>query len=64
MDDKAGATASDALEVLRFAAKLAEPTAEQKAAADTNQDGNITAEDALCILQYAAKLIPSLPVQK
>ncbi len=64
VDENDGVSATDALAVLRFAAKLAEPTAEEAAAADTNQDGQITAADALYILQYAAKLIPSLPVSQ
>ncbi len=62
VDENAGVTASDALAVLRFAAKLDTPTAEQKVAGDTDLDGQLTAADALYILQYAAKLIPSLPV--
>ena len=64
VDGEEGITSSDALEVLKFAAKLEEPTAEQRAAADTNLDGNIDAEDALNILKLAAKLIEALPVPK
>lgn len=64
VDDIADVTATDALAVLRFAAKLDTPTAEQVAAGDTDLDGQLTAQDALYILQYAAKLIPSLPVTK
>ncbi len=64
VDGKDGATATDALEVLKYAAKIVTPTAEQKAAADTNLDGNVDATDALNILKLAARIIPSLPVEK
>lgn len=49
--------ASDALQVLKFAAKLETPTEIQALAANVNRDGYINASDALMILKYAAKLI-------
>ena len=49
--------ASDALQVLKFAAKLETPTETQALAANVNRDGYINASDALMILKYAAKLI-------
>ncbi|MFR7991967.1 MAG: dockerin type I repeat-containing protein [Lachnospiraceae bacterium] len=49
--------ASDALLILQHAAKLAQLTGKQEAAADLNADGVISAADALIVLQIAAQLI-------
>lgn len=48
---------ADALIVLKIAAKLNTPTAEQEKAADVDQNGKVDSADALLILKYAAKLI-------
>lgn len=57
VNDDTYINASDALQVLKFAAKLETPTETQTLAADVNRDGYINASDALMILKYAAKLI-------
>ena len=49
-------TVSDALDTLRVAAKLAEPTPVLLACCDIDGDGEITVSDALRILRVAAKL--------
>ena len=51
--------AKDALNVLKFAAKMGDFTEEQYMAADVNFDGTVNASDALKILQYAARIIDS-----
>ncbi len=53
-------TAEDALFVLQAAAKLLQPSDQQRSLADADRDGKLTAEDALQILKYAAKLIDTL----
>ena len=50
-------TISDALDVLRIALGLVDPTNEQSAAADVNGDGNIDIEDALAVLRIALGLM-------
>ena len=57
-DDKL--TVSDALGVLRIAAKTAECTAEALKLGDIDGDGVITVADALAILRVAAKIVDSL----
>lgn len=57
VNDDTYINASDALQVLKFAAKLETPTETQALAANVNRDGYINASDALMILKYAAKLI-------
>lgn len=57
VNDDTYINASDALQVLKFAAKLETPTETQTLAANVNRDGYINASDALMILKYAAKLI-------
>lgn len=57
-DDKL-VNASDALLVLKHAAKLIQLDATQSATADVTKEGTINASDALQILKYAAKLIDS-----
>ena len=56
MDGDGEITVSDALKVLRIAAKLAEPTAEDYLIGDIDGDGEITVSDALKVLRVAAKL--------
>lgn len=51
--------ATDALAVLKHAAKISNLNDMQLLVADTSRDGNINASDALLILKYAAKLIDS-----
>lgn len=48
---------SDALFVLKIAAKLITPTGKQQKAGDVNQDGSVNSTDALMISKYAAGLI-------
>ena len=57
VNDDTYINASDALQVLKFAAKLETPTETQALAANVNRDGYMNASDALMILKYAAKLI-------
>lgn len=57
VNDDTYINASDALQVLKFAAKLETPTETQALAANVNRDGYINASNALMILKYAAKLI-------
>ncbi|MBO4584196.1 MAG: DUF4430 domain-containing protein [Clostridia bacterium] len=52
-------TVSDALAVLRIAAKLVPVTDEALAICDMDNDGEITVADALYVLRIAAKLIPA-----
>ena len=52
-------TVSDALRVLRIAAKLVPVTDEALAICDMDHDGEITVADALYVLRVAAKLIPA-----
>ena len=54
----------DANLVRRYAAKLAELSAEQVFAADVNGDGKVNVLDANLIRRYAAKLIENFPVEK
>lgn len=51
--------ATDALLVLRYAAKINEFEDIQKLAGNVNGDGSVDAKDALGILKYAAKIIDS-----
>lgn len=51
--------ATDALSVLKHAAKISTLNSNQKSMADVNKDGNINATDALWILKYAARIIDS-----
>lgn len=55
-------SADDALEVLKFSAKLIEFSETEFVLADVNDSGDVTARDALLILQYAAGLIKEFPV--
>ena len=59
VDRNESVDAADALEVLKYAAKLTDMEDIQKLAADVNKDLLIDASDALDILKYAAKLIVS-----
>ena len=56
MDDDGEITVSDALAVLRIAAKLAPATYDVIAICDMDKDGEITVSDALAVLRIAAKL--------
>lgn len=49
--------ASDALNVLKYAAKISTLEEVQLGVADVDKSGNVDATDALYILQYAAKII-------
>ena len=51
-------TVSDALDVLRIAAKLAPVTDDALATSDFDNDGAITVSDALTVLRIAARLVP------
>lgn len=53
--------AEDALEILKFTAKLMSPSYKQLAYADLNCDCKITSEDALVLLKLIVKLIHELP---
>ena len=57
MDDDGEITVSDALAVLRIAAKLAPATYDVRAISDMDKDGEITVADALAVLRIAAKLV-------
>ena len=52
-------SAGDAILVLRFAADLMQPTAQQSGIADVDGDGAISAGDAILVLRKAAGLIES-----
>ena len=60
VDGDGEVTVSDALAVLRMAAKLAEPTKSTGASYDFDGDGHVSVSDALAILRVAAKLADSL----
>lgn len=57
LDGNGVINSADALIVLKIAAKLNTPTAEQEKAADVDGNGQVNSADALLILKYAAKLI-------
>ena len=57
MDGNGEITVSDALAVLRIAARLAPETPEALRIGDMDKDGSITVSDALRVLRIAAKLI-------
>ena len=57
-------TSEDALAVLKFVVKLAEPDERQALAADVNGDQSITSEDALLILKKVVKLLEFFPVEQ
>ena len=60
LDGDGEITVSDALIVLRVAAKLAEATEKHLCLGDTDGDGEITVSDALSVLRVAARLTDSL----
>lgn len=51
--------ASDALEILKYAARIIELSDEDIVISDVNFDSTVDASDALMVLKYAAKIIDS-----
>ncbi len=64
LDGDVNVSASDALLVLKAAAKLIVLDDQQTRAADVDNDRNVSAGDALQILKKAAQLIPRFPVEE
>lgn len=56
--------ATDALQVLRYAARLAELSPTAMLAADVNGSGTVDSTDALLILRYRAGLISKFPAEE
>lgn len=55
-------TAADALNVLKYSARLMEMNSYEEAVSELNWDDVINANDALLILQYSAKIIDEFPI--
>lgn len=62
VDGDGSINATDALLILKYAAKLSELDEAQKLSADVSGDNNINATDALEVLKFAAKIIDSFAV--
>ena len=63
LDGNGSVDASDALQILRIAAKLETPSDNAIQTGDVDGNGSLDAADALLILQKAAKIIDSFPVE-
>ena len=55
--------ANDALEILKYAAKMVELDSTQLAAAEVDGVAEVNANDALAVLKYAAKMIDKFPIE-
>ena len=64
VDGNGKVTSTDAVWVLRAAAKMLSLTDEQKIVADVDGSGKVTSTDAVLILRKAAKMISKFPVEE